>query len=104
MFIQSEITEKDCVCVCVCVPTGQPYILWPDVHVIMNSSIHEEELLYIKLFRKEHRGEKPLCGPWLRAQRCVCVCEINVVPICEAVFLERRPVRSGNTPQISITL
>lgn len=26
------------------------------------------------------------------------------MPICEAVFLERRPVRSGNTPRISLTL
>ena len=31
---------------------------------------------------------------------CMCLCEIKVVPICEAVFLER----SGNTPQISATL
>lgn len=46
----------------------------------------------------------PRCGPQLGAQRCTCVCEIKVVPICEAVFLEKRPVRCGNTPQISLTL
>jgi len=49
-------------------------------------------------------ANKSAYDPCLRGHMCVCVCDIIAVPICDTVFLERRPVLSGNAPQISGTL
>lgn len=72
----------------------------------LRSTGEQEALFRIKLFRKDKQETIPpppplLCG-W--GPEGVHVCEIKVVPICGVVFLERRPVRCGNTPQISLTL
>lgn len=58
----------------------------------------------MSLSEKVEERKKQAREPWLGAQRCSRVCKIKVEPVCEAVFLERRLVRRGNAPQISVTL
>lgn len=91
-----------CVCVCAVKKTNLT-LLWPETYIwIMTHFGCKQEALSSTEVFSEKNSEPPVtrspAWPLARGPKvCMCLCKIKVVPICEAVFLER----SGNTPQIS---